>query len=277
MSIESFSENEISSGLFSLKNLPQRGSVSHIAQGTGWWELDQIFKLYPGQLVVVTGIPGSGKSTFMLNMLANLSRTADFRSMLFVPENEAHLREKMERIWGDRPGFDKFCGEQCWVQSAVASDYEAPAQTLSWILDQAIAGIKHAGVDLLLIDPWNELEWARRPKDQTATEYIGECLKLIKYFSRMYDVAVVVVTHPTKDVGRDGKARNITLYDIDGSAHWYNKCDNGLIVVREPGTRATKVISAKVREKGAGKIGVCFFDVDPETEVFTPQIGAVST
>jgi predicted ATPase len=81
--------------------------------------------------VVVTGVPGSGKSTFMLNMLANLSRTEDFRSMLFVPENEAHLQEKMQRIWGDRPGFDRFCAEQCWVQSAVADDYEAPAQTLN--------------------------------------------------------------------------------------------------------------------------------------------------
>jgi hypothetical protein len=37
-------------------------------------------------------------------------------------------------------------------------------------------------------------------------------------FARLYDVAVIVVAHPTKEVGRDGKARPPTLYDIEGSA-----------------------------------------------------------
>lgn len=275
MTVIPFSKNEIAKGLFSLKNLPQRDSVSEIAINSGWWELDQIFKLYPGQFVVVTGIPGSGKSTFVLNLLVSLAREHGVRSMIFGPENESHLREKLERIWGDKPGFETFCAEQCWVQSAVAETIDAPAQTLPWVLEQAISAIKHADVDVLVIDPWNELEWARH-KDQSMTDYIADCLKLLKYFSRIHNVAVIVVAHPTKDVGKDGKARAITLYDIENSAHWYNKCDNGLIVVREPNSMTTKVISAKVREKGAGKVGVCFFTVDPENETFTPQYGAVS-
>jgi hypothetical protein len=39
-------------------------------------------------------------------MLANLARTHGTKSYLFVPENEAHLLEKMHRIWGNQPGFD---------------------------------------------------------------------------------------------------------------------------------------------------------------------------
>jgi hypothetical protein len=36
--------------------------------------------------------------------------------------------------------------------------------------------------------------------------------------------------------------------------HWFNKCDNGLIVKHEPGSKETIVISAKVREQPfAGK------------------------
>jgi hypothetical protein len=162
------------------------------------------------------------------------------------------------------------------VQSAVADDYEAPAQTLNWILDQANRRHQARGRGSADDRPVERARMGAPAEGPDGTEYIGECLKLIKYFCRMYEVAVVVVAHPTKDVGKDGKARNITLYDIEGSAHWYNKCDNGLIVVREPGTRSTKVVSAKVREKGAGKIGVCYFDVDPETECFTPQLGAVT-
>jgi hypothetical protein len=44
---------------------------------------------------------------------------------------------------------------------------------------------------------------------------------------------------------------------------------------REPVARA-KVISAKVREIGAGKIGSCHFYVDPLTGQFTPQYGSDS-
>lgn len=276
MTIIPFSKNEIAPGLASLANTPRHPSVSEVAISTGWWELDQIFKLYPGQFTVITGIPGSGKSTFAMNLMVNLAKANGLRSMVYGPENESDIHEKLERIWGDKPGFDKFCSDQCWVQSNMTDAYDSPAQTLHWVLHQAEAAIKHAGVDLLVIDPWNELEWARE-RQQPMTDYIAECLKLLKYFTRLHDVAVIVVAHPTKDVGKDGKARTLTLYDIEGSAHWYNKSDNGLIVVRDPNSRTTKVVSAKVRKKGAGKLGFCYFDVDPETEVFTPQHGAAST
>jgi len=43
--------------------------------------------------------------------------------------------------------------------------------------------------------------------------------------------------------------------------------------VRETGN-AAKVISAKVREIGAGKVGACSFMVDPLTGQFTPQYGS---
>jgi hypothetical protein len=58
--------------------------------------------------------------------------------------------------------------------------------------------------------------------------------------------------------------------------NWYNKCDNGLIVVRDPEKPVCRVISAKVREIGAGKRGVCYFDVNEETGIFKPQYGAGS-
>ena len=58
--------------------------------------------------------------------------------------------------------------------------------------------------------------------------------------------------------------------------NWYNKCDNGLIVVRDPEKPVCRVISAKVREIGAGQRGVCLFHVDESTGIFTPQKGAVS-
>lgn len=260
-------------GFFSLKDLPQRESIAKHAIGTGWVEMDELLRIYPGQFIVTTGLAGSGKSTFLLNLICNLASTHGMASFLYVPENEGHIRGKLKGIWGDREGFDYFCEHQCFIQSAVPDHYNQEAQTLDWILDMAVAAVEKDNCDLLLIDPWNEIERAK-PKEMLMTDYIGKCLMMLKQFCRMYNVTVFMVAHPTKAGVEKGKVP--TLADIEGSMNWFNKCDNGLIVHREDHTNACQVISAKVREIGAGRRGICHFMVDPGTGRFTAQYGGVS-
>src|SRR3972149_5648951 len=107
-------------GYFSLAELPQRASIAKDCWGTGWWELDQIFKFYHGQFVVVTGIAGHGKSTFLLNVLCNIARESGVKSFMYVPENEGHIQQKLRRIWNDDSTFDDFASECGFVQSAVS-------------------------------------------------------------------------------------------------------------------------------------------------------------
>lgn len=258
-------------GYFSLADLPQRPSVADITISTGWWELDQIFKIYPGQFVVCTGIAGHGKSTFLLNVLCNIARIHGTRSFLYVPENEMHLKDKLRGIWGEHDGFKYFCEAQCYVQSSQPNRYDQAPRTLDWVLDKAVVAIEQDQVDVVLIDPWNELERAK-PKDQLLTDYIGHCLMWMKQFCRSMGVTVIVVAHPTKAGVSEGKVPG--LADVEGSMNWYNKCDNGLIVVRDPEASTARVISAKCREIGAGKRGQCHFFVDEKTGLFTPQYGA---
>jgi twinkle protein len=261
-------------GYFSLAELPQRQSIASQAIDTGWWELDQILKLYRGQFIVCTGIAGHGKSTFLLNLLSNLARKHDIRSFLYAPENEAHLRDKLRLIWNDDESFDVFASRQIFVQSAVPASLEERPKTLDWVLEMAEKAIELDGADVVMLDPWNELERAI-PKGMLMSDYIAESLMVIKKFCRMFNVVFIMVAHPTKAVNENG-GRPPGLGDIEGSMNWYNKCDNGLIVVRDPGANTAKVISAKVREIGAGRVGACHFYVDPETGIFTPQVGHVA-
>ncbi len=260
-------------GYHSLAELPQRGSIADITIGTGWDEMSEIWRLYPGQFTVCTGIAGHGKSTFLLNVICNVARADNVKTFMYVPENEGHIREKLALIWGNRPGFDKFCSEHCFVQSAMPDHYDTAAKTLQWVLDKALVAVERDNCDLILIDPWNELERAK-PKDMMLTDYIGQCLMYLKQFCRAMNVAVILVAHPTKAGVAEGKTPS--LADVEGSMNWYNKCDNGLIVVRDPVGNTAKVISAKVREIGAGRRGECHFYVDAATGVFTPQHGGVS-
>lgn len=260
-------------GLYSLETLPQRGSVAQQAFGAGWPELDAIFKFYLGQFVVLTGIAGHGKSTFMLNVLLKLACERGVGSFLYVPENEAHLREKLQKIWTGRDReFEHFCRSQCTVQSALPHQQQEPMHSIHWVLDKAAWAVANRNAEIVLIDPWNELDRARQ-RDENLTDYIGRCLIEVKDFCRTMNAIVVVVAHPTKAIAANG-GRIVSLADIEGSMHWFNKCDNGLIVVRDAASNTARVISGKVREIGAGKLGSCSFYVDPLTGQFKPQYGS---
>jgi twinkle protein len=264
---------DLPQGMFTLADLPQRGSVANLAFGSGWPELDEIFKFYPAQFVVVTGKAGQGKSTFVLNMLVKLAYERGLSSFLYVPENESNLRDKLRRLWSrDDASFEFLARSKFIIQTSIRDD-QHPAHTMPWILHRAAQVVETHKVEIVMIDPWNELDRAK-PKDMLLSDYIGECIMHIKDFCRALGVTVIVCAHPTKAVNENG-GRLPNLSDIEGSMNWYNKCDNGLIVTRDDGNVA-RVISAKVREIGAGRLGACHFSVDPDTGIFTPQYGGVS-
>jgi twinkle protein len=174
----------VPAGLYALADLPQRGSVAKQAFGAGWPELDEIFKFYLGQFLVVTGIAGHGKSTFILNAMLKLALDRSVGSFMYVPENEGHLKEKLRKIWtGTDKAFEHFCRSQCTIQSAVPHQQYEPAHTIDWVLGKAEWAVAHRNVEVVLIDPWNELDRARK-RDEMMTDYIGRCLMLIKDFCR---------------------------------------------------------------------------------------------
>lgn len=259
-------------GLYTIATLPKQPPIAASCFSTGWPEMDPLLRIYPGQFIVTTGAPESGKSTFWLNVICNMAHDKGVRTFMYVPENEQQIGLQLERIWGVRQGFKYFVEDQCYIQSAEPDHYDDAPKTLPWILDQAIVTIDRGGVGFLLLDPWNEIEVAK-PRDMSMTDYIAKCLVWLKQFARAYHVAICLVAHPTKEGIKDGKAPKLS--DVENSAAWYAKADNGLIVVRDAVKATCQVISAKARfSPDSGKRGSCFFQVDEYTGQFTPLMEA---
>lgn len=224
-------------GLYRLSEYPDIGPIQTYL--TGWSTLDEHLKLFAGEFMVVTGIPGMGKSTWVLNLLSNLVSVYGWMVALFSPEMPTvpHLRDKLRRIYLGRANASRAENQRAddWIQQHfVFIDADPTGKTdedydLDWLLDRAADAVLRDGVNCLVVDPWNELEHART-KNESGTEYVGRAIRALKRFARQYQVAVIIIAHPTKEVGKEGKARVPTLYDIEGSAHWYNKCDHGIVV-----------------------------------------------
>lgn len=252
-------------GLYRLSEYPEPEPLRKFL--TGIDALDDNVKLFSGEFMVVTGIPSHGKSTVISNICVGLAEQYGFRSVIFSPEMPAvpQLRDKFRRIRLRKSSMDIRAEEaaECdrWLNEhfvfidADPTGREDEEFDLDWVLDRATDAVLRDGIRVLVIDPWNEIEHAKR-RDETMTEYIGRSIRALKRFGRLYDVIVIVAVHPTKEVGKEGRARMPTLYDADGSAHWYNKCDHGMIVHRPRDDDDESVIRiAKVRFDDTGKKG----------------------
>jgi len=257
-------------GAFTLVDLPQGAQATKDAVSTGWEELDKILKIYPTQFIVTTGYAGSGKSTFLFNLIVNLCWKHEWKAWMYVPENELFLYRKLQLMFnGHEKQFQRFARHHCFVQSSDYHHYMDEPRTVEWILDSAYNCWQHDHFNIVMIDPWNELERAKA-RDENLTDYIGRCLMRVKLFAKVTGCTVIMVAHPTKAAA----GKDPSLIDIEGSMHWFNKCDTGLIVKHEAGGKDTTIISAKVRERPyGGEIGRCIMLFDRATGIFHEQVG----
>jgi len=257
-------------GVYQLSDYPPQPKL--VTYSTGWAMIDQHMMLFPKELMVVTGIPGHGKSTWVLNLICNMARLHDWKTVLFSPEMPVnpHLRDKLRRIISaDIASADAFIDKNIkFLDHSPTDDDDDDDLSVEWIIDKAKEAVLRYGIRCLVIDPWNEIEHARH-RDEAVTDYVCRCLRQLKAFAKNYQVAVIVIAHPTKEVFKDGKLRTPSLYDIEGSAHWVNKCDHGIVIERpNPYADEAMIHISKVRFEDSGERGEVKMDFDRATSQF---------
>lgn len=268
-------------GLYRLSDYPDTGEPK--TYSTGWAELDSFMKLWLGELLVITGIPGHGKSTWTMNLCVNLARCHGWKTAVasFEIPTVPALRWKLRLAIAQTRQWDRAIIESAddFIQEHFVFIDDDPTGngdedlTLEWLLERAADAVLRDGIKVLVIDPWNEVEHAR-PKGESETQYVNRSLRAIRRFALRYDVLAIVVAHPTKEVGKDGHGRTPTLYDIEGSAAWYNKPDHGVVIdVPDPEHNETVVWVKKARFSWSGKKGDVTLEYLPEIEGYRGMAG----
>lgn len=247
---------------------------------TGWPTLDKYYRVVPGELTIVTGVPNSGKSEWIDALLANLSEQQGWQFAMCSMEKRAtdHARQLAEKYVGKpffdlpyskgtpRMSFEELDSAMDWVDDRFHliryEDDELPS--IDWVLDIARAAVYRYGIRGLVIDPYNELDH-QRPSSMSETEYVSKMLTKVKRFAQTAGVHVWFVAHPRQLHQWKGEAPN--LYDISGSAHFINKADNGIVIHRNrdpdgESPDSVEILVRKVRNKAAGTIGNCILSYD---------------
>lgn len=256
---------------------------------TGWLSIDAHYTVVPGQLTIVTGWPGSGKSEFVDALMLNLARQG-WRFAIYSPENyptAVHVIKLLEKLLGKPFGFgpterireDELAESvdemRDWFGFLTpAVDTQRELFTIEDVLIGAELRFRLLGIwgdaksqKGIVIDPWNELEHLR-PQHTSETEYISATLTMLRSWARRHAVHVWLVAHPQKLKREEGRLPIPRPDSISGSQHWWNKSDNALTVWRDleavnPDRVAIHI--QKIRFKNVGKIGVVELNYDRVT------------
>lgn len=236
-------------------------------------------KLFEGAFVVVTGPTNHGKTSWAMEVAANMARDHNWRVAVFSPEQRpTEIRNLVRTLYCSGTWTRELVDRaDSWIRKHFklilgdplgAGDRDEDI-TLQWLLDRAESAVLRHDIHMLIIDPWNELEHAR-DRNESVTDYTGRAIRQIKRFARQYNVLVMLCVHPTKDFTKgttNGKPRHVTLYDCEGSAHWANKADIGIVVERDEEIQnGAKVTVAKLRYKKYGTCGSYAMQFDTKTQ-----------
>lgn len=243
---------------------------------------DRLLSFETKRLCVVTGIPGSGKSEFIDEIAERLNMRYGWRFAYFSPENAPlayHASKLIEKFTGKK--FDKehlSYGEYKQVKQHLETDFffisPKDDYRLDTILERAKFLVRRRGIKALVIDPYNRLE--DESEGQNETKYISKLLDKMTNFAQQNDILIILMAHPTKmPKTKDGKIEVPTLYDISGSANFYNKTDFGITVHRDRENNTVEVHVQKVKFRHLGECGTALFKYNLNNGRYTPYTNGI--
>ena len=246
----------------------------------GLENFDKIFSTYTAQFITVTGIPSSGKSDFVDQMVIGYNQKYGWKTAFASPENAPiylHIHKILRKIWGGMPNKSDIDGDK-WkeIKDHINNNFyflNMERFSLENVLTKGAELVKRKGIKCLVIDPYNKIR-DTNAKTEDINKYTMEYLTKIETFCKKYDVVVFIVAHPTKMYKNDkGKIDEPNMYNIKGGGEWYDASYHGLLIHRDYEAKTTKVKVLKVKFQNLGVNGAeAYFTWEPRSGRFVPII-----
>lgn len=230
---------------------------------------------HEGGLIVVTGQPNCGKSSFLKDLMLHMMVKEDIRFLLFSFEDadKAKHYAQMARLYlktNNPKHVPRAVCEDClrFLNNHMAHvDLRGELATPDSIYQLADSYLHQRPFDYLIIDPYVYVDFKDRPKDENETQNVKYLLTKLQSWGHRNHVWVVIVAHPRKSVTAHGghTSDDVSPDDIAASAHWKNLADFlfALKRVNEPGRRYTELNMLKVRDQDLCSTGKVYYVRQP--------------
>ena len=240
-------------------------------------DTEELYRVCPGQLTVVTGTPSAGKSAGVDQVMMHLAKEHGWKFAVCSMENPVKLHiAKLASIHAGRPFFGGPTPRMSEIERQRALGFindhfcflasmSGEGTTIESIIERTKQAVLRMGVRGLVIDPFNYIDSEGDP------DSIRKMLRSVCTFAKAHQLHIWFVAHPAKMYrSEDGKVRVPGGYDIAGAAHWFNAADVGLTFHRT--TEGPEMHVWKARFLWSGKLGKAELGFDPPTGTFQKRV-----
>lgn len=209
---------------------------------TGIQELDEVFTLGEGQLVVVTGTPESYKSVFVENIAVNIAVNYGYHTAIYSPESQP-VQMQIARMCSmhnglkfgepddhDRMPYQDFKKSYEFLNKHITF-MQPPNHTLDELLDLYQVSILANGTKVCILDPYSKINW----EGDDEHKFIRTMLNRLGAFAVKNKIIMILVAHPRKMTfeksndkhkqDEDKEYAVVQPYDIAGSSSFFNSTD----------------------------------------------------
>ena len=239
---------------------------------TGMATVDDLFTVADAGLTVVTGLPNSGKSEFIDQIMVNTALNLNWKWAVCSFENPppVHMAKLSEKIVG-KPFYEgvtpRMGRKEVEDASAFINDHfvfldskDGAVSTTASIIDRTKQAVMRLGIGGLVIDPYNYIEMANDKEHKGISDMLTEIIT----FAKAHDIHVFFIAHPKGMIPlKDGTFPVPTGMHISGGPTWFAKADLGLTVHR--GNMGVEIHCWKARLKWIGRQGMVYVDYDIPT------------
>jgi archaellum biogenesis ATPase FlaH len=234
--------------------------------------MDNLLKWRRGELTIVSGYPGSGKSEVIDYVIYKHLMNNNYKTMFASFEGSgvaAHVDSFLHRVDGrdfeergaadDRAAFEKI------KDKLVFYDDENSSHDIDNILEYA-KGVKD--LDILVIDPFNYV--TSRHVEQTYL-HVKYCLKHVKQFCKATGCMAILVAHPKtkREKSKEGVLMRCNIWDCAGGHDFWNMADNALLVHRDREVETEIDVSVqKVKIQDTDRTGTFALGFNRKTRVY---------
>ena len=241
---------------------------------TGLDSFDAHLKFHEGMLVVITGVPGHGKTTLTVYQLCRYATRQDWKFAIFSPEHSISsliimltrqiIKKNFHRTSINRMTMEEVKEAQKFINEHFFFIDPLSAEKETFTIDDLFEATRYLkmkyGVKGLFIDSWTKIQHMVS-KFESETNYVQRVLNRFSAFSKQTGMNTYLIAHPTKmETKADGTYKVPKMYDIAGSANFFNLADVGISVYKEESAEAdvffTRVYFEKIKEDWMGKTGV---------------------
>lgn len=221
----------------------------------GLTSFDEIMRIDKQTITTLVATPSSGKSTFTNFYGYSMGVTNGWKTLYLATETPKNDQaKKLSTLYGSY--------QQASEHSIILED-----NLTNW--DELIQAIKAAkqqfNIDLVIIDNFTMISELIENVKESAN--IGMALSALKKASIDNDIAVILVTHPTKL----NEGQKVTAYSVNGSANFFNLSDYMFsIEITDCKQKETTINVLKLRDDAKGVMnGKCVLTYDKITRKYS--------